>query len=165
MRSQAGEIEETLSIAAEAGEFSRATAWLESICNERGVPVDERYRLDICLNEALANVLAHGGSAALGVPICLRLGISGGLEAGRASLTLNAGGVPFDPASHRTRPSPRTLEEAEPGGLGILMMRTNADRIAYERLGETNCTTFLVRWGTGSGDDGPRSGPPVDSGD
>jgi anti-sigma regulatory factor (Ser/Thr protein kinase) len=80
-------------------------------------------------------------------------------------LTLNAGGVPFDPASHRTRPSPRTLEEAEPGGLGILMMRTNADRIAYERLGDANCTSFLVGWGTGSSDDGPQSGPQVGSGD
>jgi len=165
MRSQSGALEEILSIATEAREFSRATVWLESVCKARGVPVDERYKLDICLNEALANVLEHGGDAARTAPIGLKLTLSGDRDAGAVWLTLHAGGAPFDPASHRTRPAPRTLEEAEPGGLGILIMRTNADSIIYERLQDANRTSFLVRWGTASSDDGAESAPPVVAGD
>lgn len=164
MRSQSGECEETLSIAAKADEFSRASLWLESVCNARGVPGDERYKLDICLNEALANVLAHGGDAAGTAPISLKLTLSGDREAGMVWLSLHARGVPFDPASHCPRPAPKTLEDAEPGGLGILMMRANADRIVYERLQDANSTSFLVRWGAASSDAGPEAVPPVVSG-
>ena len=164
MQSQTGDREEILSIAAEAGEFSRATNWLESVCNAHGVPVDARYRLDICLDEALANVLAHGGEAARVVPIVLKLTPSGTPQAGTVWLTFHAGGIAFDPASHRTRPAPESLEEAEPGGLGILMMRSNAERIIYQRIGDANRTSFLVRWGAASGDDGGESAPPLASG-
>jgi serine/threonine-protein kinase RsbW len=153
MRLQPGEIEDTLSIAPEAREFSRAAAWLASSCGAHGVPDDECYKLDICLNEALANVLAHGGSAALERPIDLKLVFSGGPEAGVAWLTLIAGGVPFDQSSHSPRPPPRTLEEAEPGGLGVLMMRANAERITYERIGDANGTAFMVCWGVAPGAD------------
>jgi anti-sigma regulatory factor (Ser/Thr protein kinase) len=147
MQPQSGEVEEALSISAEACEFARASAWLESICNARDVPVDERYKLDICMNEALANVISHGGPAAIENPILLTLTMTGSRASGVASLALHATGVPFDPTLHQTRPAPQTLEEAEPGGLGVLMMRANADHIAYERRGDLNCTSFLVRWG------------------
>lgn len=142
----ANEFEATLSIAAESSEFSRATSWLESVCGTRGVPPDQRYRLDVCLNEALANVLAHGGRAARVNPIRLDLSLRQMQDAGSARMTLCAAGVEFDPNSHRQKPVPQTLEEAEPGGLGILMMRTYADDIEYRRLGEQNCTSFVIRW-------------------
>lgn len=146
MQIDVDEPEVTLLIAAASDEFLRATAWLQAICHAREVPPDQQHRLDICLNEALANVLAHGGSEALGSPIELRLVLHGRHDAGRVSMTLRAGGVAFDPNSHRQKPAPQSLEEAEPGGLGILLMRANADEIRYQRLGKENCTTFVIRW-------------------
>jgi serine phosphatase RsbU (regulator of sigma subunit)/anti-sigma regulatory factor (Ser/Thr protein kinase) len=165
MHAPSGTIEEALSIGAEACDFSRASAWLETVCDAHHVPVDERYKLDLCLNEALANVLAHGGSAAIAKPIALALTLGGDSTSGTACLTLTAAGVAFDPGSHQTRPAPMTLEEAEPGGLGILLMRANADCITYERRGDANCTSFLVHWGSGEMEPTDPSRPPLPAAD
>lgn len=146
MQTDVDELDVKLVIAAAASEFSRATAWLQATCDARGIPPAPQYKLDICLNEALANVLAHGGSEALGAPIKLGLALRGTPDAGRVRMTLRAAGVAFDPNGHRQKPAPQSLDDAEPGGLGILLMRTNADEIRYQRLGEENCTTFVIGW-------------------
>lgn len=151
MQSHVDTLEVTLAIAAEAHEFSRATAWLHEACAARGVPPEQQHRLDLCLNEALANVLAHGGREALAAPIRLGLALDGTPGAGRARMTLSAAGVAFNPNNHPQKPPPRSLDDAEPGGLGILLMRANSDEMRYQRRGERNCTTFIIGWdGTGN---------------
>ena len=140
------DIEATLSFNADPAEFARASAWLAGLCQAHGVPSDQMDRLDICLNEALANVLSHGGADALTAPITLKLALVMAAHEGKACMTLIAGGVPFDPATHVTRAMPTTLETAEPGGLGVLLMRANADEIHYRRIGQLNCTDFRFGW-------------------
>lgn len=146
MQGNVEKLEVTLTIAAESREFSRATSWLQEACTARGVPPEQQHTLDICLNETLANVLAHGGHQALAAPIRLELALDGTPNAGYARMTLCAAGVAFDPHSHQQNPPPQSLDDAKPGGLGILLMRTYADEIHYQRLGEQNCTTFITHW-------------------
>ena len=140
------EIEATLSLTADAAEFSRASAWLGDICQANGVPADQLDRLDICLNEALANVLSHGGRDALDSPITLNLALAVTGTRGSARMTICARGVAFDPGTHKTRSMPQTLEATEPGGLGVLLMRANADEMSYQRQDVLNCTRFLFNW-------------------
>jgi len=47
--------------------------WLESAALGEGVPGDQILRLDHCLDEALANVISHGGPVALTSLVLLRL--------------------------------------------------------------------------------------------
>ena len=133
-------------IAADRAEFRRVSAWLHTVCAGHGVPEEKRHALDICLDETLANVVAHGGPAASEHPIAVFLTIDGTPKDGQAILTICAGGVAFDPRTHQMRPVPMTLEDAEPGGLGIHMMKTYADELRYARDNERNCTGFVVRW-------------------
>lgn len=135
-----------LAIAADRAEFRRASAWLHTVCAGYGMPEEKLYALDICLDETLANVVAHGGSAASALPIAMSLTIDGTPTDGQVILTICAGGVAFDPHTHQMRPVPMTLEDAEPGGLGIHMMKTYADELRYTRDNERNCTGFVVRW-------------------
>lgn len=148
MTSGVGEATVALSILASPREFSRASVWLESECRLRGIPKDHLHRLDICLNEALANVLNHGGGDAQVIPIELTLTFYPvqGTSLWGMSLTISDGGFPFDPTNHEPRPPPVSLDEAEPGGLGILMMRTSADEIHYRRENDRNLNCFVVRW-------------------
>ena len=60
-----------LTLRADASEVARASEWLEAICSEHGVPREHVDRLLLCLDDALANVLAHGGPTALSHPIGL----------------------------------------------------------------------------------------------
>lgn len=135
-----------LSIRAHTGEVRLASAWLEKASIERGVPADQINRLDLCLNEALANVMAYGGATALSYPICLHLDVRRDQTTNAASVTVSDAGVAFDPLSAPLKPRPKALAEAEPGGLGLSMIRSIADNLSYRYSDGRNQLTFGVRW-------------------
>jgi serine/threonine-protein kinase RsbW len=131
-----------LAVRAEAADVRLASLWLEREALAAGVPADQVARLDACLNEVLANVIAHGGVTARSGPVLVRLE-SGPDEAG---VTVIDAGIAFDPVAYVPRPFPGTLDEAEPGGLGVVMIRKFSDEVAYERRDGANRLTFRVRW-------------------
>ena len=55
---------ETLAIAASGDEIRRACEWLTTALRQRDMPAPQVECLELALHEVLANVLAHGGSAA-----------------------------------------------------------------------------------------------------
>lgn len=135
-----------LAISAVADDVRPASNWLAQSCEARGVPAAQILRLDLCLNEALANVIAHGGEQALASPVQLRLEVSGDAQAHRASVTVRDSGPDFDPTVAPLGSRPLTLEEAEPGGLGLLMMRELSDALTYRHDSGQNELTFSVHW-------------------
>ena len=131
-----------LSIPHQAEGVGYASAWLEKTCREFDVPADEVYRLDICLNEALANVMDHGGMVSRPLPVCLQLDV----RCNEATVTISDPGVPFNPLLTPVKSMPETLADAEPGGLGILMIRNFSDSQQYLYSEGNNQLTFSVRW-------------------
>jgi anti-sigma regulatory factor (Ser/Thr protein kinase) len=132
----------SLSIRPDAEEIRRASEWLETIARENGVPAEQIYRLDLCLNEVLANIITHGGVAALAEPIVLTLRVS----AGQAKLCVSDTGIAFDPLHAMLKPQAHTLAQATPGGLGLGMMKAYSDALEYRRQNERNCLTLVVCW-------------------
>jgi anti-sigma regulatory factor (Ser/Thr protein kinase) len=135
-----------LTIRADSESASRASAWLQSEAASRGVPRDEITRLDHCLDEALANVIAHGGASARAAPIVLQFRTHRGDDACNAEVTVTDSGGEFDPDAVPAKPRPATLADAEPGGLGLLMIRSFSDSLRYDRRDGRNHLTFGVRW-------------------
>jgi anti-sigma regulatory factor (Ser/Thr protein kinase) len=131
-------------------ELRRCSDWLHESCRRLAVPVAATGRLDLCLNEVLANLIDHGGVGASGCPVQLTLERSeadgDGGDAGLATLTISDGGPPFDPLSFRREPLPRTLQEAEPGGLGLLLVNRFMDPCSYRREGDRNVLKLGIRW-------------------
>jgi anti-sigma regulatory factor (Ser/Thr protein kinase) len=123
-----------------------ASDWLAQSCESQGVPAPQILRLDLCLNEVLANVIAHGGPQALACPVWLRFEVAGDAKTRQASVTVRDSGAPFDATAAPLRPRPLTLDEAEPGGLGLLMMRKLSDALSYRHDHGRNELTFSVRW-------------------
>lgn len=146
----------SLAIRADPLEFRRASAWLEETGSKLAVPAADIARLDLCLNEALANVLNHGGAGGVQAGICLGLKLlqNGGNHT--AQLTVTDGGTRFNPLDHVTRPRPASIEDAEPGGLGIAMMRIHSDTLNYEYLDGRNQLEFSVSWQSAAADPEPR---------
>jgi anti-sigma regulatory factor (Ser/Thr protein kinase) len=126
----------------------RATAWLASHAGALGIPVEQFTRLDHCLDEALANVLAHGGPAALASPIAVELEVSEERDHRVAAVTISDHGLPFDPIAALAVPrsAPTCLAEAKPGGLGLPMIRKFSDRLQYRYDQGRNRFTFAVKW-------------------
>lgn len=120
------------------------------------MPVEEIARLDLCLNETLANVVKHGGAGAgqSGIGLGLKLSQNGGTHT--AQLAVTDAGVPFNPLEHVTRPHPASLDAAEPGGLGIAMMHIHSDKLDYQYLEGRNQLEFSVSWQSAAADPVPR---------
>jgi len=136
--------DETLDIAASGDEIRRACEWLATALRQRDVPDRQVERLELALHEVLANVLAHGGSAARAEPIRIRIECR--QEAGEARVEVNDAGIPFDPTGAPEHTPAKTLAEARPGGLGLPLIRRCSDWMRYRRDGGRNHFMFGARW-------------------
>ena len=124
-----------------------ASAWMNHAGESMGVPPEALARLDICLNEALANALGHGGTGVATSPIRLRISVAFDHHAiASATLTVCDSGVQFDPTTFTPRALPKSLDEAQPGGLGIILIRGSANELAYRYTGGTNQLDVTVFW-------------------
>jgi serine/threonine-protein kinase RsbW len=135
-----------LLVSPDASEVRQASAWLEKTGRECAVPEEQIGRLDLCLNEALANIIAHGGPDARSSPVRIVFRVHCREHGREAMLTVSDAGIPFNPLAFQPRSKPKTLSEAEPGGLGIMMMHEFSDSLGYRHSEGHNQTTFSVRW-------------------
>jgi len=136
----------SLAIIAQADEVRRASAWLGQTGSQNGVPANQIGRLDLCLNETLANVISHGGGNAAAAPVWLRLEVNREQGLGEASVSVSNAGPAFDSANTPPKSKATTLAEAEPGGLGLTMIRGFSDALAYRYVDGRNELTFSVHW-------------------
>ncbi len=127
-------------------EFRRASVWLAEIGGKQGVPTEQIARLDLCLNEALANVVDHGGSTVLDDSIRLHFKLSNHADVQQASITLIDSGTRFNPLEMEDKPMPLLLEDAKAGGLGVTMIRNFSDELSYQYIDGCNNLTFSVSW-------------------
>ncbi|WP_216922580.1 ATP-binding protein [Synechococcus sp. CCAP 1479/9] len=147
---------ETLSLLLQPNplELRRCSDWLQATCLRLDVPAASSGKLDLCLNEVLANLIEHGGARTSSCPVQLTLervdgdegGGEGGADRSLATLTISDAGPPFDPLSFSREPLPRTLQEAEPGGLGLLLVNRFMDECSYRREGDRNVLKLGIRW-------------------
>lgn len=137
---------ETLAIAASGEEIRRASEWLATALRQRDVPAPQVECLELALHEVLANVLAHGGSAARAEPIRICIEVREKATTGEARVKVSDAGIPFDPTGAPEHTPARTLAEARLGGLGLPQIRRCSDWMSYRREGGRNHFVFGVRW-------------------
>lgn len=135
-----------LTIDANYAEVRRASEWLEAACQEKGVPSAQVWRLVLCLNEVLANIIVHGGKPANSQPIALRLAVSLDREGSQASVTVSDACRAFDPLSVPQRARPASLDELPANGMGLEIIRHCSDILHYRHEGGHNHLTFGTRW-------------------
>ena len=118
------------------GELRRLAVWVER-WTQGGVPPNLLFALQLCLEEAVANVIMYGATDGE-----LKIAI----ELERRDRTLVAriedNGQPFDPTLVASHPLPSTLKGAKIGDLGIHLVRRFASRVDYERRHGRNCLTL-----------------------
>jgi anti-sigma regulatory factor (Ser/Thr protein kinase) len=137
---------ETLAIAASGEEIRRACEWLTTALRQRDVPDPQVECLELALHEVLANVLAHGGSAARAEPIRICIEVREKATTGEARVTVRDAGIPFDPTGAPEHTPARTLAEAPLGGLGLPLIRRCSDWMSYRREGGRNHFVFGTQW-------------------
>lgn len=129
-----------------AGNVREASEWLAQCCGKFGVPDDQCVRLDLCLNEIMANVISHGDPLGQKPRLLLDLAVIHNDEQGEATLTLSDSGMAFNPIDAQHKPRPATLDDASPGGLGLVMLKAFSDRLDYRRENDMNHLAVTVLW-------------------
>ena len=134
---------ETLVIRSGLGELARAAEWAETLAARLALPPLTGFAIQLCLEEALSNIVMHGvGGRHVQPPppreIRLLLEVCGQA----AFVTIEDPGPAFDPLQMAAPCRASNLEEVGIGGQGIHLMRQFAQDVAYERRDATNRLTL-----------------------
>jgi anti-sigma regulatory factor (Ser/Thr protein kinase) len=102
------------------------------------------FGLDMVLEELLMNQImhAHPEPADLAEPPTLAL--QAWVAGDALVLHLADRGIAFDPLSRPAPVTPASLDDAQPGGLGLHLLRRYARSLAYERAGDENRLTVVM---------------------
>lgn len=115
--------------------------WVQSLAADYAIPADSQFAIDLCLEEALSNVIRHGYRGEPGRPITVDF-TSG---AGFVVFTVQDQAPSFDPlavSQARKELPPASIDDFPIGGLGISFMRKFAGGLHYERLSNGNRLTM-----------------------
>jgi anti-sigma regulatory factor (Ser/Thr protein kinase) len=134
--------EPRLTIQGQLDDLALVRPWVEALAAEYSVPAETRFAIELCLEEALSNVIRHGYSGQSSQSITIECAPSGAEE---LVFTIDDQAPPFDPFTpgrEASEPHPATLAELEPGGQGIRLMRKFASRVAWEQRPNGNRLTL-----------------------
>lgn len=101
------------------------------------------YAIELVLEEVLTNQFKYAVAGRAEATVALTLKV----ERGEAQLHFEDDGAAFDPLHAATPQSPRSLDEAKVGGLGLVLVRRFATHAAYERRDGCNRLTIGVALG------------------
>lgn len=135
-----------LEVPAKLSVLRQVSAWLESQAIAWGLPPDILPRLDLCLNEVVANCVTHGGPQVMDGPLALQLSMASSHDQTLVTLSVADSGRAFDPTAAEPKTQALSLADAVPGGLGLVMMRQSASRLAYRHTGGRNHIDLLFQF-------------------
>lgn len=114
--------------------------WIDDIVAALELSANTTYALQLCLEEAVVNVISYGFKPDSEHDVRIAVWRDGELV--RAEITDD--GMPFDPLAQTLPETPSDLQSAQIGGLGIKLMRSFASNIAYQRVGSSNRLTLTI---------------------
>ena len=120
-------------------ELKRLAAWIE-VWARQGVSSDVSFAVQLCLEEAVANVIMYGGVSDARLKIVIEIERNGTTLVARVV----DNGRQFDPTQAPPPSMPTSLVEAKIGDLGIHLMRSFASGMHYER--RDGCNRLTLRF-------------------
>jgi anti-sigma regulatory factor (Ser/Thr protein kinase) len=124
----------SLRIANRLLELDRVADAVEAFGEAHGLSAKLRYQIRLVLDELLTNTISYGyaDDGEHGIHVGMAE------ERGRLRFLLEDDARPFDPLTARVPDVNAPADERPIGGLGIHLVRTIMDRVAYERVGGVN---------------------------
>lgn len=135
----------TLRVRAEDGQLETVLAFVDAQLEAAGCPRHTAVQLAIAVEELFVNIAhyAYGGGAGEAVISMDMLPDQTGV-----SVTLEDGGIPYNPLERADPDIGLDAEQRPVGGLGIYMVRKSMDEMAYEYRNQKNRLTIRKHWET-----------------
>src|SRR6266700_462174 len=121
----------------DVAELQRLAGWLERLA-QQGMSSDVSFAVQLCLEEAVANIIMYGAARGDRLEIAVELERNGGTLVAR----MEDNGRQFDPTRAPPPAVATSLEQAKVGDLGIHLMRSFASGMDYERRNGRNRLTL-----------------------
>jgi anti-sigma regulatory factor (Ser/Thr protein kinase) len=116
------------------GELDRLTRWIIETCDAAQLSNSTAFRVQLCLEEAVANILEHGQGGGRASAITADLNSSDP----DVILNIEDDGAAFDPRQVATPLPSHNLENASMGGRGIHLIRQFSSSMEYVRANSHN---------------------------
>ncbi|MGA2570982.1 MAG: ATP-binding protein [Terracidiphilus sp.] len=135
-----------LTLRSKLGDLALLWPWVEAVSTEHAIPPDARFAIQLCLEEAVSNVVRHGygGEPGRSVTVdCREERLAGGVR--QIAFVVEDEAPPFDPLEPspvEKAAVPASLGELCPGGQGIRLLHKFAGSLDYERLKDGNRLTI-----------------------
>src|SRR5262245_40134322 len=119
--------------------YLAAAAEVERFCADNVLPKAVTFKVRLVLEELVLNLIDHATGSTTD-----RIDVRIELDAGRVALVLEDDGDPFDPRSAPAFDKAKPLEERGPRGMGIHLVRSMTEDIAYERVDSRNRLSAVI---------------------
>jgi serine/threonine-protein kinase RsbW len=113
-----------------------AAAWFREL--PTGLSPSRLADAELCVDELVTNIVRYAFTD--GAPHTLTIEVE--RSPAEVEIAVEDRGRPFDPTAAPLPALPHTLEEAVPGGRGLLLVRSIAPRLSYERRDGVNRVTL-----------------------
>ena len=129
-----------LQLSAEFAEMPRLAAWVEAAAPGLGLTERQLYAVQLCLEEVVANLVMHGQPVAgPGITVTVRI------EDAPLCVTVEDDAQPFDLTARAPASAASSLDEAQPGGLGLGLVTAYTTARDYRSEGGRN--RLVLRFG------------------
>ncbi len=135
----------TLTIPATLDQLDVVFDFIHDALRDRSCPLSTQNQIDVALEELFVNVCNYAYRDA-GEPGTATIEYIYNANPNSLTVAISDYGVPFDPLDHADPLTPKSIDEAKIGGLGILMVKRMTDDLSYVRDGNQNVVAFVKSW-------------------
>lgn len=104
-----------------------------------GFPDRTLLKIELACEEAIVNIISHAQTESLEIEVQI-------VPKSHAAITFADAGPPFNPLEQSAPDLSLSLEERQPGGLGLFLIRQNMDELSYARKENRNHFTMIKRY-------------------
>ena len=109
---------------------------------DAGFPPKRVQEMELAVEEALVNIINYAYPDQENGDVEVTCGLD---DQGRFLIEIRDKGIPFDAESQSDPDLNANIAERKVGGLGIFLIRKMADEMRYQREGEENVLTLVIR--------------------
>ncbi|MBZ5587940.1 MAG: ATP-binding protein [Acidobacteriia bacterium] len=119
--------------------MGRVIEFVAGLVGRAGLAADRTLRLELAIEEWVVNLCVHAYPERDGeIEVAVRKG------SGELLIEIIDDGPPFDPTASEEPDVALPLDQREPGGLGLVLIRRMVDDVRYSRDGGRNIVTLAV---------------------
>jgi len=115
-------------------ELNRVTAFIEDLAEQWKLPPSLTMHLNLALEEVLSNIFFYAHDDGLEHTIDIEFGLINN----KLTIQITDDGKAFNPLEMKSPDTQAPINEREPGGLGIFLVKQFMDKLYYERNNKQN---------------------------